>query len=316
MSEKILITGGGGFIGCVLVPELLQRGYRVTVIDHFAHADEALKAIPHPKLNVVVGDVRDEKLMATQLSACDVVIPLAALVGAPACAKSPQLANEVNLLSIRMMMTKLSSAQRVIFPSTCSVYGDALEETVTETSAAKPLSIYAQTKWEAENNVMQHSHATSLRLSTAFGVSPRMRDDLICNDWVARAISRKFLVLFEPNHRRSFVHVRDIASAFLLAVEKPKRTEGQIFNVVHAEGNVTKWELATQIQGALSSVFLSTSDAGRDLDGRNYFVSGNKLFALGYVAKYSLPVGIAELIQHYRVRGLALGSGKGNTQKP
>lgn len=309
MGYKILVTGGAGYIGSILVPELLQRSHQVTVLDDFRHGDEVLKSTSHPSLKIVVGDVRDTKVITSLVSQADVIIPLAGIVGAPSCSDFPEEAKGVNVEAIRMMMPLLSREQRVLYSSTCSVFGDASVEKVTEETPPKPLSLYAETKLLAEKIVMEHPLSTSFRLSTAFGVSPRMRDDLLLNFLVSKAISKKYLTLFQSQFRRSFVHVRDIAVAFLTALEKTEITKGQIFNVVHEEGNLTKWELAAMIQEQLPFLLLSTSDTGSDLDGRNYFVSGAKFSTIGYSPKYSMKVGISELIQHYRVRSIAQGTG-------
>ena len=305
MSTKILVTGGAGYLGCTLVPELLRRHYQVTVVDSFVHGDEALKAIAQKELRLVIGDVRDEKLMLPLLKDCEIVIALAAVVGAPACERDPESAKTVNLDSIRWLVSQLSQEQRILFASTCSVYGDAGRTTVNEGSPVKPLSVYGQTKREAELSVMEHPNATAFRLSTAFGVSPRMRDDLLMNYLSLRAISHRYAVLYEPHFRRSLVHVRDIASAFVHGLEKSERLKGQIYNVVHPEGNLSKWEICTAIQEQVPEFLITESAEGKDLDHRNYAVAGTKLTATGYRALNNPRAGIAELLQAYRARGIA-----------
>lgn len=304
MSLKILVTGGAGYLGCVIVPELLQRHYEVTVVDNFVHGDEALKGVKAKHLSLVVGDVRDPAVIDPLLKTADVILPLAGVVGAPACERDPEAAKEINLDAIRRMLTILSPQQRVLFPSTCSVYGDSGRETVNEGSPVKPLSLYGQTKREAELAVMQHPSATAFRLSTAFGVSPRMRDDLLLNYLVMRAVSHRYAVLYQPHFMRSWAHVRDITAAFVHGLEKADRLKGQIYNVVHPDGNLSKWEIGAAIQELAPEFLLSSSDVGRDLDGRNYAVAGTKLVATGFKAQHAVRAGIAELLQHYRARGI------------
>ncbi len=231
--KKILVTGGAGYIGSILVPELLSNGHQVTVIDNFMYRQPSLAAVvSHPNFNLVYGDVRDQPLMKTQLGSADVIIPLAAIVGAPACAKDPLTASSINKDATIWLFDQLSPQQQVIMPTTNSAYGSGDKNNYCdETSPLSPLSLYAKDKVVVEKSLMQKSHATSFRLATVFGISPRMRLDLLVNNFVHRALTDKFVILvFEGHFKRNYVHVRDVSRAFMFLIDRPNKVAGEVFN--------------------------------------------------------------------------------------
>lgn len=297
--QKILVTGGSGYIGSILVPELLNKGYQVTVIDNFMYNQPSLAAVvSNPNLELVFADVRDYAIVKKYLAAADVVIPLAAIVGAPACARDPLTASSINKDSIIWLFKQLSSSQQIIMPTTNSAYGSGDKNNYCdENSPLNPLSLYAKDKVLVEKELMQQTKATSFRLATVFGISPRMRLDLLVNNFVHRAMTDKFVVLFEGHFKRNYVHVRDVSQAFCFAIENPDKVEGEIFNFGLSEANISKAELCKAIQALLPEFTFLDAPLAKDPDQRNYIVSNEKIENRGMKASVSLSDGIAELIK-------------------
>ena len=297
--QKILVTGGAGYIGSILVPELLNKGHQVTVIDNFMYRQPSLAAVvSSPNLELVYADVRDYGTVKKYLVAADVVIPLAAIVGAPACAKDPLTASSINKDSIIWLFKQLSPDQQIIMPTTNSAYGSGDKNNFCdEESPLNPLSLYAKDKILVEQELMQHTKATSFRLATVFGISPRMRLDLLVNNFVHRAMIDKFVILFEGHFKRNYVHVRDVSRAFCFAVENPEKVEGEIFNFGLSEANISKQELCKAIQVHLPEFTFLDAPLAKDPDQRNYVVSNEKIEARGMKAIIGLSEGIAELIK-------------------
>lgn len=299
MTLRILVTGGAGYIGSTLVPMLLEEGHEVRVIDSFMYGENSLGGCMHNRrLSVTVGDIRNIELMERLISDVDVVIPLAAIVGAPACARDPWEATSVNHTAILDMLRLVSVDQFIIMPTTNSAYGTGEEgHYCDETSPLRPISQYAREKVAVERELMEHPQAVSLRLATVFGMSPRMRIDLLVNDFVNRALRDRFIVLFESGFHRNFIHVRDVARAFLLALEQRASFAGEIFNVGLSSANVTKLELCQRIRLQIPDFEIMEAPLHKDPDQRDYIVSNAKIESRGYVPLVTLDEGIAELIK-------------------
>ena len=296
---NILVTGGGGYIGSVLVPSLLSQGHSVTVIDNFMYKQTSLaSSIRNEKLSLVFGDVRDETLMKVHLSKADVVIPLAAIVGAPACDIDPIAAQSINKDSILWLIKHLSRNQRIIMPTTNSAYGSGDENNFCdENSPLNPLSLYARDKVTVEKALMELPNATSFRLATVFGISPRMRLDLLVNNFTYRAISDGFVIVFEGHFKRNYVHVLDVIQAFNLALGNEKDFKGEIFNVGLSEANISKIELCREIQSIIPAFTYMEAALGKDPDQRNYVVSNQKIERLGFKPTVTLRSGLEELVK-------------------
>ena len=294
---NILITGGAGYIGSVLVPELLQDGHNVTVLDNFIFGQSSLNHVCyHPNFRVYRGDVRIEADMLPLMKDADVIIPLAAYVGAPFCDRDPIGATTTNKDAIFMMMKYLDKDQVVIMPTTNSAYGTG--DFCTEESPLNPISRYAIDKVEVEKVLMNHSNATSLRLATVFGMSPRMRIDLLVNDMTYRAVYDGFVVLFESHFKRNYIHVRDVVYAFKMAITQ-KTMRGQIYNVGLSSANVSKRELCNIIKTYVPRFEIVEAEIGKDKDQRNYVVSNDKIELEGFIPHFSLNNGIQELLKGF-----------------
>ena len=296
--SKVLVTGGAGYIGSVLVPNLLDSGHEVTVIDNFKYRQPSLAhVIRNPRLNLAFGDIRDQSLMKDLISKHDIIIPLAAIVGAPACDKDPIAAKSINRDSVLWLFKQLSNNQQVIMPTTNSAYGSGDENNFCdEKSPLNPLSLYARDKVEVEKELMTHPKATSFRLATVFGISPRMRLDLLVNNFTYRAITDGFVVIFEGHFKRNYIHLLDVVQAFVLAIDNPEKFAGQIFNVGLSTANISKLELCGEIKKLLPRFTYVEESFGKDPDQRNYIVSNAKIEAAGFSPKVSLQMGLQELI--------------------
>ncbi|WP_372522579.1 NAD-dependent epimerase/dehydratase family protein [Sulfuricaulis sp.] len=301
MSHNILVTGGAGYLGSTMVPELLGAGHKVTVLDNFMFGQNSLAhACHHQNFSVVRGDIRVESTMRSLMKNADIIIPLAALVGAPLCSRDPVGATTINHDAIMMMLKLLSKNQIVLMPTTNSAYGTGDENNFcTEESPLRPISQYAIEKVEIEKAFMQHANAISFRLATVFGMSPRMRIDLLVNDFTYRAFYDRFVVLFESQFKRNYIHVRDVMRVFLHAIKNYDKMKGQIYNVGLSDANVSKKELCQAIQKHLPEFIFLEAPVGKDPDQRNYIVSNAKIEATGFKQKYSLDFGIQELIKGY-----------------
>lgn len=301
MSYNILVTGGAGYLGSIMVPDLLQLGHKITVLDSFMYKQASLNHVcHHPNFSVVKGDIRIESVMAPLIKKTDIVIPLAALVGAPMCSQDPVGATTVNHDAIILMLKLLSKQQMVLMPTTNSAYGTGDKNNFcTEESALNPISIYAKEKVAIEKELMQRENAISFRLATVFGMSPRMRIDLLVNDFTYRAVYDRFVVLFESSFKRNYVHVRDVSRVFQHGIANFDKMKGQIYNVGLSEANVSKRELCEHIQKQVPDFVFLDAPVGKDPDQRNYIVSNAKIEATGFKPMYSLDAGISDLVKGY-----------------
>ena len=301
MSCNILVTGGAGYLGSTMVPDLLQLGHKVTVLDSFMYKQSSLNHVcHHPNFSVVKGDIRIENVMAPVIKKADIVIPLAALVGAPMCSLDPVGAQTVNHEAIALMLKLLSKQQLVLMPTTNSAYGTGDKNNFcTEESPLNPISLYAKEKVEIEKELMQRENAISFRLATVFGMSPRMRIDLLVNDFTYRAVYDRFVVLFESSFKRNYVHVRDVSRVFQHAIANFDKLKGQIYNVGLSDANVSKKELCERIQKQVQDFVFLDAPVGKDPDQRNYIVSNAKIEATGFQPIHSLDMGISDLIKGY-----------------
>lgn len=303
MTTRVLVTGGAGYLGSVMVPMLLERGYAVTVLDNFLHQQGSLlECCKHRDFQVIRGDCRDECLLRRALGECEMIVPLAAIVGAPACDADQVAARSTNLEAIELLLRLRSPRQRVVYPTTNSGYGVGEKgKFCTEETPLRPISLYGVTKVQAEQAVLAAGNSMTLRLATVFGMSPRMRIDLLVNDFVYRAVTDRTVTVFEGQAKRNYVHVRDVARAFLHAFENFERMQGQAFNVGLSDANLSKLELCAKIKQWVPSFVYLEAPIGRDPDQRDYIVSNEKIERTGFKPKYSLDMGIEELVKGYTI---------------
>ena len=301
MSYKILVTGGAGYLGSIMVSDLLTAGHKVTVLDNFMFKQSSLNhCCYHPNFTVVKGDIRQKDTMSALMKEADVIIPLAALVGAPLCSLDPIGATTINHDAIELMLKLVSKDQIVLMPTTNSAYGTGDKDNYcNEESPLRPISQYAIEKVEIEKELMQHPNAISFRLATVFGMSPRMRIDLLVNDFTYRAVNDRFIVLFESHFKRNYIHVRDVSRVFQHALNNHDSMKGEIYNVGLSDANVSKKELCEHIQKQLPGFLFVETPVGKDPDQRNYIVSNEKIEATGFKQEFSLDQGIDELIKGY-----------------
>lgn len=300
---KILITGGAGYIGSVLTPELLKLGHEVTVIDNFMYNQTSLLDCAHyENLSIVRGDVRDEKLVKNAMAGKDFIIPLACIVGAPACDRDPIKARGTNLEAIELIIKLRKPNQKIIFPNTNSGYGIGKKGIhCDEKTPLNPISLYGKLKVEAERKLLKSGNAITLRLATVFGISPRMRLDLLVNDFVYRAVNDGFIVLFEADFKRNYIHIRDVARAFIHAMDNFEKMKNEPYNVGLSDANLSKRELCQEIKKQVPKLVFLESKIGEDPDKRDYIVSNEKIEKTGFKPKVSLRKGIAELIKGYNI---------------
>jgi len=301
---KILVTGGAGYIGSVLAPELLSLGHDVSVVDNFMYKQNSLLDVcNNKKLKIIRGDVRDEALIKKELEDVDFIIPLAALVGAPLCSVDPVATESINLDSIKLLLKHRKKGQKIVFPNTNSGYGFMEEgvSTCDENSPLHPVSLYGKLKVEAEKLLLNEDDTITFRLATVFGVSPRMRLDLLVNDFVYRAVNDRAVILFEANFKRNYIHIRDVVGAFVHAINNFEKMKGEPYNVGLSDANLSKMELCEEIRKQLPNFTFLESKIGEDPDKRNYIVSNEKIENAGFLPKYSLEDGIEELIKGYQV---------------
>jgi nucleoside-diphosphate-sugar epimerase len=298
---KVLITGGAGYLGSTLTKHLLEAGYSVTVLDNLMYDQVTLLHLfGNPKFQFELGDVRDKKLLQELVGLNDVIIPLAAIVGMPACKANPDLTIAVNYQQVADIVEVLRDDQKLILPNTNSQYGSS-DSIITEESPFNPLSLYAKTKCDAENTMLAKGNGVSLRLATVFGVSPRMRTDLLVNDFVYKSVVDGYLVLFEAHFKRNYIHVQDIARTFQFIIENYDKCKGHAFNVGLSTANLSKLELAEKIKSHIPSLVIKQDDFKEDFDKRNYIVSNEKLEALGWKPIYDLDYGIKQLMSAYKI---------------
>jgi nucleoside-diphosphate-sugar epimerase len=299
--KKVLITGGAGYLGSVLTEVLLGKGYQVTILDNLIYKQTSVAPFSHhPNFDFVFGDVTSELLLKSLVETHDIIIPLAAIVGMPACKAQPELTVKVNYEQVKNITKWITKDQKVILPNTNSQYGSSTE-IITEDSPFKPLSLYAETKCNAEKALLDSGNGIALRLATVFGMSYRMRMDLLVQDFVYKAITDGYLVLFESHFIRNYIHIRDIAGAFLFMIENYEKCNNNAFNVGLTSANCTKLELAQTIQKFVPDLVIVENNFKQDLDQRNYMVSNTKLENAGWVPTFTLEDGIKELIKGYQL---------------
>ncbi len=310
MAERILVTGGLGYLGSIVCEHLLDAGFEVTALDNLMYGtgQQGLYHLcANPCFDFVKGDVRDEQLMQSALRRADIVIHLAAIVGASACDRDPLLATSVNLDAVRLLTRLRSPRQLILFPNTNSGYGTTSGKMLcTEESPLQPISLYGRTKVEAERILLDCPNTICLRLATVFGMSPRMRLDLLVNHFVYAAVKQGYLVIFEKAFKRNFVHIRDVADCMLHAIRNAGTMAGKAYNLGLDAANLSKEELALKIKEYVPRLYIHFAPIGQDPDKRNYIVSSRRLLQAGFEARRSLDDGIKELLKGYRMEGRPL----------
>ena len=302
-NHSILITGGAGYLGSVMVEALLAQGHRVTVLDNFMFSQTPLNHLcANPSFNVVRGDCRDENVVRPLLKDADYIIPLAALVGAPLCDRDTIGAETINRDAVMMLTRLASKEQRIFLPVTNSGYGiGEAGKFCTEETPLRPISLYGRTKVEAEKAVLDRGNSITFRLATVFGMSPRMRIDLLVNDFVYRAVNDRAVVLFEAHFKRNYLHVRDVARVFIHGMRNFDAMKNQPYNVGLSDANISKAELCERIRKWLPKFVYMEAPIGEDPDKRDYIVSNEKVEKTGFKPAHSLDDGIQELIKGYRM---------------
>lgn len=300
---SILVTGGAGYIGSVLVPYLLSEGGKVTVLDNLLFKQNSLLDVCHnPNFSIIKGDVRDKQTITSAIKNVDIIIPLAAIVGAPLCNRDPILAVTTNVDAIKTLVEVTSKEQIIIYPTTNSGYGIGQDGVYcTEETPLKPISLYGQTKVEAEKIILDRGNCITFRLATAFGLSPRMRIDLLVNDFTYRAVKDRFVVVFEGHFKRNFIHIRDIAYAFIHSIKNFETMKNEPYNVGLSDANLSKLELCEKIKKYVPDFYFVEAQIGEDPDKRNYIVSNEKIEKTGFKPIHSLDDGIKELIKGYTI---------------
>jgi nucleoside-diphosphate-sugar epimerase len=307
MPVHVVITGAAGYLGSVLCEHLLAAGFYVTAADSLIYRQRSLFHLcANPRFDFVFGDARDDGLMRRLVKDADVLIPLAAIVGAPACDRDPWLARSVNLEAIRLLARLRSNDQLVLYPTTNSGYGTKSGDVhCTEDTPLEPISLYGQTKTEAEAEILERPNTVTLRLATVFGMSPRMRLDLLVNHFVYAAITDGYIVIFEKDFKRNYIHIRDVADCFIHCIQNSKKMAGRPYNAGLDAANLSKEELALKIKQYVPNFYIHFSQIGTDPDKRNYVVSNQRLREAGFEAQRSLDSGIQELLKGYRIMGRA-----------
>jgi nucleoside-diphosphate-sugar epimerase len=300
---RVLVTGGAGYIGSVLVPELLRVGHKVTVLDNFMYRQNSLlECAANENFEVIREDARDESILKEALKGADYVIPLAALVGAPLCKRDKMGAVTINRDAIASIAKLASKEQRIIIPTTNSGYGVGQKGVFcTEESPLNPITLYGKVKMEAEKIVLDRRNSISFRLATVFGMSPRMRVDLLVNDFTYRAVNDRFVVVFEGHFKRNYIHVRDVARVFIHAIDNFSKMKDEPYNVGLSDANISKLELCAKIKEQVPGFVYLESPVGEDPDKRDYIVSNEKIEKTGFKPAYSLEMGIKELIKGYKI---------------
>lgn len=302
--NKVLVTGAAGYVGSILCEHLLDAGFGVIALDRLFFEPSLLHLCANPNFDFLFGDVRDESLIREAIRSADVIIPLAAVVGAPACERDPWLATSVNIGAVQLILKHRSPQQLLVYPTTNSGYGTKSGDVYcTEETPLEPISLYGRTKTEAERVVLDSGNSITLRLATVFGMSPRLRLDLIVNHFVYAAVTDGYMVVFEKQFKRNYIHIRDVADCFVHCIRKQKTMNGRPFNVGLNDANLSKQELAEKIQAHVPNFFVHYSEIGSDPDKRNYIVSNRRLQVAGFEAARSIDAGIRELLKGYRMLG-------------
>ena len=303
MAYSILVTGGAGYLGSVLVPALLAAGHRVTVLDNFLFKQNSLlECCSYDTFEVVRGDAREEDMLKPLLQKADAIIPLAALVGAPLCSRDRTGTVTTNRDAILLLARLASKEQRILYPNTNSGYGIGQKDAYcTEETPLNPISLYGKMKVEVEKVLLDRGNAVTFRLATVFGAAPRMRVDLLVNDFTYRAVKDRFVVVFEGHFKRNYIHIRDVARAFLHALDNFGRMKDQSYNVGLSDANLSKLELCAKIRAEVKDFVYLEAPVGEDPDKRDYIVSNAKIEAAGFKPVHSLEAGIRELVKAYRI---------------
>lgn len=307
MADRVLITGGAGYIGSVLAGNLLDSGYKVTCLDNFSVGENANTSLLHlvhdPDFDFIFGDVREKGLLERIVPQFDAILPLAAIVGAPQCEMNRVDAELVNKDSVIAINKIRSKNQMLVYPTTNSGYGTTTGEIYcTEETPLNPISVYGRTKCEAEKALLESGKPViTLRLATAFGASPRMRTDLMVHNFVLEAVRNKALIIYEGHFKRNFAPVRDIARCFEHCMRNFDSMQGKPYNVGLDSANISKLELARKIQERIPDLRIYDDGVGKDPDKRNYVVSNGRLAGTGFKFKHTLEEGIDELIKCYKV---------------
>ena len=302
MQKKILITGGAGFIGSMLSTYLIQAGHKVTVVDRFDFSKSTLNHLRfHKNFELIEGDVRLKSVLKKYIKHKDFIIPLAALVGAPLCKRFPKETLDINVKAIKKLLELMNKNQKIIYLTTNSGYGiGEKNKFCDENSELRPVSLYGKTKNDAEKIVSKQGNFICYRLATVFGYSYRMRTDLLVNNFVLNALNTKKLILFEPNFRRNFIHIRDVASAVIYSINNFNKLKNNVYNLGLSTANITKLDLAKKIKFYIKDLKIQINENEKDPDQRDYFVSNKKIEQKGFKAKTSLDAGISELIKVYK----------------
>lgn len=302
---KVLVTGGAGYLGTEIVPGLLRAGHEVTVLDNLLYNQHTLLNLcSEPKFDFVHGDAREESLLKEHVAKADILIPLAAVVGAPACDRDPWLATSVNLEAVRTLNKLRSDQQLVLYPTTNSGYGTTSGDVYcTEETPLEPISLYGRTKVEAEKLLLDSPNTITLRLATVFGMSLRVRLDLLVNHFTYAAVTDGYIVIFEKDFKRNYIHIRDVADCFLHCIDNADSMLGKPYNLGLNDANLSKEELALKIKEYVPKFYIHFGEVGSDPDKRNYIVSNDRLKEAGFEAKRSIDDGIQELLKGYRMLG-------------
>ncbi len=300
--KKILITGGGGYIGSMLSTELVNLGYEVTVIDQLKYDKGSLDHLYFNKnFTLVNADARSLKILKEYIHKNEFIIPLAALVGAPLCKKNKKEAISVNFDAIKNILKNINNKNKLIYLTTNSGYGIGKKNKYCdENSVLKPISLYGQTKCDAETEVNKFKNTISFRLATVFGASYRMRSDLLVNNFVQRAVDKNFIDIYEPNFRRNFIHIKDVVRGVIFSIRNFNKLKSNIYNLGLSSANITKIDLAKKIKKQIKNLRVKVIKNKSDPDKRDYFVSNKKIEKKGFKAKISLEQGIKELIQVFK----------------
>ncbi len=303
MDKKILITGGAGYLGSIMCETLLRNNFEVLALDTISFDQTSLFHLcNNKKFNFIFGDARDEAIMKPLIKEADVIIPLAAIVGAPACDRDPIGTKSINFDAIKMLNRIRTKDQLIIYPNTNSGYGTKSSDLhCDEDSPLEPISLYGRVKVDAERELLESENTIVLRLATVFGMSPRMRIDLLVNHFVYTALNEKYIVIFEKDFKRNYIHIRDVADCFRYCIEKSDTMVGKIYNLGLDDANLSKKELALKIKEYIPEFYIHFSEIGQDVDKRNYIVSNKRLQDAGFTAKRSIDEGIQELLKGFEM---------------